>query len=141
VGKSAYIKLVNGSVQQDITLDQIKALFQDFIETSKKTGEQLDWEYENTAFPYDIIEKKEGETSYLYLKAHQQLYNFLIVGIDKETVDGETRSYIQIVLPDEDYRTPGDQSKGNVFAKYLARKLKAELHLFNGRVQYFNPRK
>ncbi|GBF11090.1 DUF1885 family protein [Tepidibacillus infernus] len=141
MGKSAYVKLVNGSVQQEITIDQVKELLNKYIENTGKLAEQLDWEYHESAFPYTIQEKAEGDTKYLYLKAKDELYNYLIIGVGSEEVDGHTTQFIQVVLPDEDYRTPGDQAKGNEFSKYLAKKLKAELHLFNGRVLYYNPRK
>ncbi len=141
LGKSAYIKLVKGSTQQDITLDQVKSLLNTYVKVAEKTGEQLDWKFNESSFPYTMDEKIEEENKYLYLKGKNELYNYLIIGNGSEEVDNETVSYIQIVLPDEEYRTPGDQSKGTEFAKYLAQHLKAELHLFNDRVMYFNPRK
>lgn len=49
------------------------------------------------------------------------------------------RHYIQLVLPDGS--THGDKAKGNEFGKHFAKKLKAELQLFNGRTMYYNPRK
>ncbi len=141
MGKSAYIKLKDSSTQQQITLNEVKDLLDVYIEQTSKTGEQLDWGYANAAFPYEMIEKSEGNTKYLYLKAKEDLYNFLIIGVGSEDVDGNTVNHIQVVLPDEDYRTTGDQAKGNEFAKYFAKTLKGELHLFNGRVLYYDPRK
>lgn len=140
--KSTYIRLVKGSTQQEITLGQVKDLLNMFIERTTKTGEQLGWsEYNEVAFPYTIEEKDEEGLKYLFLKAKHHLYNYLTVGVDTEEVDGETRHYIQIVIPDEDHVTSGDQNKANVLAKYLSKYLKAELHLFNGRIIYNNPRK
>ena len=142
MGRSAYIKLVEGSTQQDITLDQIKALLKMFSDRSAKSGEQLQWgEYDESAFPYTIEERDEDGTKYLFLKGMEYLYNYLIIGKDSETVDGVTRNYIQVVLPNEDNITPGDSSKGTILVKYLGKYLKAETHLFNGRIIYNNPRK
>lgn len=141
LGKSAYIKLVKGSLQQEITLDEVKEILNTYIKKAESQGEQAGWDYEDSAFPYTIEEKEEGNTKYLYLKGRIDGYNFLIMGVGKEEVDGESQSYIQVVLPDEEYRTHGDQGKGNEFTKYFGRHLKAKTHLFNGRVMYFNPRK
>ena len=58
----------------------------------------------------------------------------------KAEEDSETVThFIQIVLPDD--CTHGDKGKGNELCKHLSRTLRAQLHLFNGRVMYFNPRK
>jgi len=51
----------------------------------------------------------------------------------------EKENYIQVTLTPES--THGDKGKANEFCKYLAKQYKAELHLFNGRVMYYNPRK
>jgi len=126
---------------QEISLEQLKDLLKMYTDRMDKTGEQVDWEYDEAAFPYTLEEKVEGSEKFLYLKGKDYLYNYLVVGLGTEETDGAVRHYIQVVLPDEEHRTPGDQSKGNEFAKYLGRYLKAELHLFNGRVMYFNPRK
>lgn len=141
MGKSSYIKLRNGSTLQEITLDKVKELLTMYIERTVKTGELVSWEYDEAAFPYSIEEKEEGTTKYLYLKGNGPLYNYLLIGVGKEELDGETTPYIQIVLPDEDHLTPGDFGKGSEFAKYIARYLKAELQMFNDRILYFNPRK
>lgn len=58
---------------------------------------------------------------------------------EAESPEGNKRHFIQFVLPEG--ATHGDKAKGNEFVKHFAKKLKAELHLFNGRVMYFNPRK
>ena len=141
VEKSAYLKLKESSTKQQISLNEVKEMIKMYIERTTKTGEQLGWEYGEAAFPYAIEEKEEGNTKYLYLKAKNEMYNYLIVGVGKEEADGAAQDYIQIVLPDEDYRTPGDQNKAGELAKYMGKYLKAELHLFNGRIIYNNPRK
>lgn len=141
LGKSAYIKLKEGSKQTEITLDQVKNLLNMYIDRTSKTGDQVEWDYEDHAFPYTIEEKTEGSVKYLYLKAKQQLYNYLVIGVGTEEVDGKTQHYVQIVLPDDDYRALGDQAKGNEYAKYLAAYLQGELHMFNDRIIYYNTRK
>lgn len=141
LGKSAYIKLKNESTQKEITLEQVKDLLKKYISNMKKSGEQTEWDYESFSFPYTIEEKTEGAIKYLYLKAADPLYNYLVIGVGKVETDNDSEHFIQIVLPDEDYRTPGDVAKGNEFAKYFAVTLKAELHMFNERVIYYNPRK
>ncbi len=141
MGKSTYVKLVAGSKQQSITLAEVKDLFQLYVDRMSKLSDQLDWEYKDAAFPYVIEEKPEGKDQWFFLKAVDPLYNYLVVGVDKEEVEGNTISYVQIVIPDEEHRMPGDVAKANEFAKYLARYLQAELHLFNDRIMYFNPRK
>lgn len=59
--------------------------------------------------------------------------------VEQAPVEQPRRHFIQLVLPDGS--THGDKSKGNEFAKHFAKKLKAELQLFNGRTMYYNPRK
>lgn len=141
LGKSAYIKLRKTSTQKEITLEQVKDLLKRYISNTAKTGEQLNWNYENFSFPYTIEEKTEGNINYLYLKAADPLYNYLVIGVGKVESDEEPEYFIQVVLPDEEYRTPGDNAKGNELAKYFATTLKAELQMFNERVIYYNPRK
>lgn len=142
--QSAYIKLVEGSTQDTITLDDVKQKFLRYKEQTGYTGKQLGWDYADAAFPYRIEQEPEGEGKWFTLKGkNPDMYNRLIVGVGTEPVeDNDTKSerhYIQIVLPNG--ARHGDKSKGNEFSKYLAKHFKAELHLFNGRVMYFNPRK
>lgn len=148
--QSAYIKLVEGSTQDTITLDDVKQKFERYIEQTGYTGQQLGWAYAEAAFPYTIEEKPEGEGKWFFLRGKDpHMYKGLVVGVGTEPVDtddeGEDESgaterhYIQVVLPDNS--EPGDKSKGNEFCKYLAKQFQAELHLFNGRIMYFNPRK
>ncbi|EIJ81661.1 hypothetical protein PB1_01930 [Bacillus methanolicus PB1] len=49
------------------------------------------------------------------------------------------QTYIQITLPESS--TFGDKGKANEFCKLFAKKLQGELHLFNGRIMYYYPRK
>lgn len=146
--QSAYIKLVEGSTQETITLDDVRHKFERYIEQTGFTGKQLDWDYANAAFPYTIEQQPEAQKKWFYLKGHDPgMYNKLIVGVGTEPIDAgdmahntrNERHFIQIVLPDNAHH--GDKAKGNEFCKYLAKQFRAELHLFNGRVMYFNPRK
>jgi hypothetical protein len=138
LSKSAWIKLVTGSKQTEITLSEVKDLFHYYIEMTSLTGRQLGWDYQKAAFPYELEEREQDGIPYLLLKGkNADLHRYLIVGVGQE--NGSGTHYIQIVLPDG--ATHGDKSKGNEFAKYLAKQLKGELHLFNGRVMYFNERK
>lgn len=138
MNKSAYIKLVNGSAQTEITLAEVKDLFDYYQHTTGLTGQQLGWDYQAAAFPYLIEQKEQEGIAYLLLKGKEtKLYHSLIVGVGQEAKTG--LYYIQIVLPEQ--ATQGDLAKANEFGKYLAKQLKGELHLFNGRIIYYNPRK
>lgn len=139
MSQSAYIKLVEGSAAPSVTLDEVKQYLQDYIEQTKQTGKQLGWDYAGAAFPYTFESRPDGEGKWFYLKGTNPLYKYMIFGVGKETGENGETHYIQVVLPDG--CTHGDKSKGNELCKYLGKKLKAEVHMFNGRVMYFNPRK
>jgi hypothetical protein len=144
MSSNAYIKLVPSSTQQAISTDELKDLFNYYKQITAKTGDQVDWNYENSAFPYELKEKEEGRGTWFYLQSSQDRYNAILFGVDKETIVDEDdtereQTYIQITLPPT--ATAGDKGKANEFSKFLGKKLQGELHLFNGRVMYFNPRK
>ncbi|MEH7445221.1 DUF1885 family protein [Bacillus sp. JJ1122] len=144
MSSNAYIKLVPSSTQQAISTDELKDLFNYYKQITAKTGDQVDWNYENSAFPYELKEKEEGKGTWFYLQSSQDRYNAILFGVDKETIVDEDdtereQAYIQITLPPT--ATAGDKGKANEFSKFLGKKLQGELHLFNGRVMYFNPRK
>lgn len=139
MSQSAYIKLVEGSTASELNLEEVKEQLLFYKEQTSNTGQQLDWDYSDAAFPYTIETKPEGLDKWFYLKGTNELYKYIVFGVDSETVDNEDRHFIQIVLPDD--CTHGDKAKGNELSKFLGRRLKAELHLFNGRIMYFNPRK
>ncbi|OYD07805.1 DUF1885 family protein [Paludifilum halophilum] len=141
VAKSAYIKLVKGSRQQDLSLEDVRKEFQRYIEMTSHTGEQLGWKYADAAFPYTMEEQSRESTRWLLLKGKEgKLYKYLIAGVGSEKNDDEEGlNYIQLVVPDG--ATHGDTAKANEFCRYLAKAFQAELHLFNGRIMYFNPRK
>jgi len=144
VSNSSYIKLVKASTTTQVTLDDVKSKMVHYIEMTTKTGKQLDWGYSDAAFPYTIVEKPEGKGQWFYLKGKDQnLYKYIVIGVGSETLsteEGEEEQFfIQVVLPEG--ATHGDKGKANEFCKYLAKEYKAELHLFNGRVMYYYPRK
>lgn len=142
MGNSAYVKLVDASATQSVSLQDVKDKFHRYVEMTSKTGKQLDWGYAEAAFPYTIVEKPEGKDHWFYLKGTDHLYHYIVVGVGKEQPkkEGDTeRHYIQVVLPEGS--THGDKSKANEFCKFLAKEYKAELVLFNGRTMYFYPRK
>ena len=141
---NAFIKLVPSSTKQTITIDEVKELFQYYKEITGKTGDQLDWQYEGSAFPYEIKETDEGKEKWFYLHSSHERYNAILIGVDQETVRNENgeaneQTYIQITLPEQS--TYGDKGKANEFCKFLAKKLQGELHLFNERIMYYYPRK
>lgn len=139
MGQSAYIKFVTGSAISSISLEELKERLLQYKGQLALTAKQLGWEYDDAGFPYTIETKPEGENKWFYLKGTDPLYKYIVMGVGSETQGDAERSFIQVVLPDG--ATHGDKAKGNEFCKYLARQFKAELHLFNGRIMYFNPRK
>jgi hypothetical protein len=139
LSQSAFIKFVEGSAVSALSLDELKEWLLRYKEQTERTGKQLDWNYSEAAFPYTIEQKPESEDKWFYLKGKNNLYKYILFGVGSDKKDEQETHYVQIVLPDES--THGDKAKGNELCKYLARHLKAELHLFNGRIMYFNPRK
>ncbi|RHW31125.1 DUF1885 family protein [Neobacillus notoginsengisoli] len=145
LAENAYIKLVPSSAKQTVTLDELKDFFHYYKEITSKTGTQVNWNFSESAFPYEMKETDEGKGQWFYLSASDRdLYYAIILGIGTEAADTESgdsaiQSYIQVTLPEG--ATAGDKGKANEFCKFLAKKLKGELHLFNGRIMYFYPRK
>ncbi len=140
MAESAYIKLVPSSSKQMVTLDEVKDFFHYYKDITAKTGDQVNWNYEASSFPYEIKETEKGKGKWFYLSATNDRYNAILIGVDQEeTDDGSATTYIQVTLPEES--TYGDKGKANEFCKFLAKKLQGELHLFNGRIMYYYPRK
>jgi hypothetical protein len=144
MANNAFIKLVPSSVKQTISIEEVKDLFRYYKNITSKTGDQVNWEYGDSAFPYDIKETEEGKGKWFYLQSNHERYFTILVGVDKETIHDENneereQSYIQITLPEQS--TFGDKGKANEFCKFLAKKFQGELHLFNERVMYYYPRK
>ncbi|HEY2421647.1 MAG TPA: DUF1885 family protein [Neobacillus sp.] len=144
MANNAYIKLVPSSTKQTITIDEVKELFYYYKDITGKTGEQLDWKYNSSAFPYEIKETADGKEKWFYLQSNHERYFAILIGVDQEIIRNENgeekeQTYIQITLPEQS--TYGDKGKANEFSKFLAKKLQGELHLFNERIMYYYPRK
>lgn len=139
MAQSAYIKFVEGSAVSSLSLDELKEQLLHYKEQLNRTGQQLGWDYDDAGFPYTIETKPEAEGKWFYLKGKDPLYKYIVMGAGANQNGDTEQHYVQVVLPDDS--THGDKAKGNEFCKYLAKLWKAELHLFNGRVMYFNPRK
>lgn len=144
MAESAFIKLVPSSAKQTVTVDEVKELFYYYKNITIKTGDQLNWQYGDAAFPYEIKETDTGKGTWFYLHSDHERYHAILIGIDTETVQSEDgvereQTYIQITLPEQS--TYGDKGKANEFCKFLAKKLQGELHLFNERIMYYYPRK
>jgi Domain of unknown function (DUF1885) len=146
MSQNAYIKLVPASEKQVVTIDEIKDMFTYYKSITSKTGEQLSWGYSEAAFPYTIEEKEGANNEWFYLKGTDPRKNrYILIGVGFEQKGVQTDSsenqqcYIQVSLTD--ISTHGDKGKAIEFCKFLATKLKGELHLFNGRVMYYYPKK
>lgn len=139
MAKSAFIKLVEGSTQQDLTLDDVKEKLEHYMAMTNHTGKQLNWEYADAAFPYTMEVRSQENLQWLFLKGKDERhYKYLMIGIGTSRDETQAPS-IQLVVPDG--ATHGDTAKANEFSRYLAKAFQGELHLLNGRIMYFNPRK
>ncbi|WEK56352.1 MAG: DUF1885 family protein [Candidatus Cohnella colombiensis] len=139
MGQSAYISLVQGSALAEIDLEGVKNQLNQYCEQVTLTGQQLDWDYAQTAFPYKIESKPEAADQWFYLKGSNPLYRYIVFGTGIREEEGANIPYIHVVLPDGS--THGDKSKANELCKWIGKKLQAKVQLFNGRTMYFNPRK
>jgi hypothetical protein len=139
MAQSAYIKFVDGSTVPSLSLDELKGQLMHYKEQLALTGKQLGWDYDHVGFPYTVETRPEAADQWFYLKGIDPLYHYIVMGTGVEQNGDSNQHYVQVVLPDGS--THGDKAKGNEFCKYLAKLWKAELHLFNGRIMYFNPRK
>ncbi|MBM7564328.1 DUF1885 family protein [Paenibacillus sacheonensis] len=139
MSQSAYIKFVQGSAVEALSLSEVKERLGRYKEQTSLTGQQLDWDYAEAAFPYTVEVKAGEEDRWFYLKGTTPQYNYILFGVGSETEGEKTVSHIQVVLPDT--ATHGDKSKANELCKYMAKQLLAELKMFNGRTIYYNPRK
>jgi len=139
MSQSAFIKFVEGSTVPSMDLEELQEQLSHYREQLELTGKQLGWDYGDAGFPYTIETKPEAEGKWFYLKGKNISYKHIVLGVGTETSGEVERHYVQAVLPDD--ATFGDKSKANEFVKHLGKQFKAELHLFNGRIMYFNPRK
>ncbi|MCA1319010.1 DUF1885 family protein [Bacillus tianshenii] len=141
MASSAYINLVPKSPKKTLTVQDVKDLLTYYKEITEKTGKQLGWEYSQAAFPYEIKETPEGQGQWFYLKAKEDRYKMILIGVGSQApIDGEDEplSYIQVTLHDQS--THGDKGKANELCKFLAKKLEAELKLFTGSIMYYYKR-
>lgn len=141
MASSAYINLVPKSSKKTLTIQDVKELLTYYKEITEKTGKQLGWEYSQAAFPYEIKETPEGQGQWFYLKAKEDRYKMILIGVGSQAAnDGEDEplSYIQVTL--HDLSTHGDKGKANELCKFLAKKLEAELKLFTGSIMYYYKR-
>jgi hypothetical protein len=144
MAENAFIKLVPSSAKQTVTIEEVQDLFCYYKNITEKTGNQLDWQYGDSAFPYEMKETADGKGKWFYLQSDHERYQVILVGVDTELLRSEDgieneQVYIQVTLPEQS--THGDKGKANEFCKFLAKKLKGELHLFNERIMYYYPRK
>jgi hypothetical protein len=125
--KSAYIRRTN-----IIELQDVQNTLEYYREMTRNTGKQLDWDYEAAAFPYTMEEKEtEDGTTYLLLTGRDsQQNNHMVIGVGQQ--EDNQKYYVQVVLPED--ATHHDVAKGNEYAKFIAKQLKGELQLFNGRL-------
>jgi hypothetical protein len=142
---NAYIKLVPSSIQQTITVGELKELFEYYKQITSKTASQINWTYEQAAFPYELKEQSIDHHHGIYLSAHNdERYREIFITIEQETITNEdltesVQTSIRLTLSSRS--TYGDKGKANEFCKFLAKKLQGELHLFNGRIMYYYRRK
>ncbi len=125
MSQSSFITVAS---KTEITLQDIKEVLIYYKEITSKTGEQLDWNYDSYAFPYVIEEKEEDFGAYIVLRGNLDRYNTILIGV----LEKDEQTHIQITLPNSS--THGDKNKANEFARFLAKKVKGTLTLFNGRV-------
>ncbi|MGL4522354.1 MAG: DUF1885 family protein [Bacilli bacterium] len=126
-----------GQPNEDYSLEQVEQLLTYYKEIGSKLGEQLDFPYAETAFPY-TIEKKEQHPNVLFLRARLDRYQLLLIGVNSEVRGENNIPYIQITA-DECSET-GDRNKAIELAKFIAKHVAGELHLPNERVMYFYKR-
>ncbi|AZB42775.1 DUF1885 family protein [Bacillus sp. FJAT-42376] len=111
--------------QENVSIEAVSELIDYYKIITGKTGEQLGWHYRETAFPYEV----EVKENLLYLKSSHPGFNQIIIGV-------ADRSVIQVYLSAASVL--GDKAKANELCKFLAKKMKAELHLFNGKIMRFS---
>lgn len=137
----SYIKLVPSSAKNDISIEEVKELFDYYKQITSKTATQVNWNYESSAFPYEIKEL-ENKKNRLFLVSKQEGYQAIFIDVEQDSENKNEESannQIKVTLPTQ--ATYGDKGKANEFCKFLAKKLEGELHLFNGRVMYYYRRK
>ncbi len=120
-------------------MEDVKEHLLHYREQTSLTGQQLDWNYAEAAFPYSIETKPGEEERWFYLKGKTPQYRFILFGTGVRSEGEAEIPFVHVVLPDG--ATHGDKSKANEFCKWLGKRLLAEVKLFNGRILSYNPRK
>ena len=92
--RKAYIKLVSNSSQTAITKDELKTLFHYYKKITSKTGTQIDWKYDQAAFPYEIKELPNQQDNSFHLYSKQDRYHSILIGIKQETTNDENGNHI-----------------------------------------------
>ncbi|KMY45132.1 hypothetical protein AC622_13595 [Bacillus sp. FJAT-27916] len=132
----SYIRLQN----QTISIEEVQKMIDDYRQSVQKTGKQLDYSYEEKAFPYSIFTpENQGSGECLYLSSKDPDYHLIRIGIGEEPIPGmkgDLSPYIEISL--ERNSTFADKGKANELAKYMAKKKQGDLQLFNGRIMHFH---
>ena len=135
----SYIRLSN----QPVTIEEVRKLIEDYQQSVRKTGEQLDYPYEEKAFPYSVLSPdQQGDSNLLYLSSDDPDYRLITIGIGEAPHPGMKGTLTPIIeLTLSRSSTFADKGKANELAKYMAKKLQGELQLFNGRKMHFHPSK
>ncbi|MCQ6275112.1 DUF1885 family protein [Bacillus sp. V3B] len=141
---NAYIKLVPASTKQTISVDELIELLEYYKEITAKTASQVNWKYEQAAFPYEMKEQPNDNNNEIHLFSNDDRYREIFIFIEQENLTDEnhkesSQTFIKITL--SKFSTYGDKGKANEFCKFIAKKLQGELHLFNGRIMYYYRRK
>jgi len=117
---------------EKMTLEELRAALEEYRERLKKTGEQIDAPYALWAFPYEIKERERNGVRYLYLQGKGITpveYSGLLLALRSEN----GQNIVQITVARG--ATDGDFAKANELARTLARKWKAEIILFTGKIK------
>lgn len=139
MSQSSTITLVTKSTQATILLSDILHLLNYYQEITKKAGEQLEWNYEERAFPYVIKQINQQPVPILHLTSSTDRYKEIYIGVKNARTNSEVDAD-QIFIALTNHSTYGDKNKATEFAKFFAKKYEGELCLFNGRIMYYNKR-
>ncbi len=141
MNQTAVIRLVKQSAMADLTMDQVKNILALYRDQTAKTGKQLGWDYASAAFPYTIEPLPDAGEQWFYLKGTNDLYKYIVIGIEEaataqdDSDPAPPAKEVQVILPSG--CTHGDKAKANEICKFMAKKWKAELRLFNGRTIHY----
>lgn len=135
----AFIKVQPQSKKTSLSYEDVKEILLYYQDITRKTGEQLNWEYAEAAFPYTIQETSTDGHPYLLLKGNNDP-NYHSIYLDLVSSPEETKpNILRVTLSSSS--TYGDKGKANELCRFIAKKWEAELQLFNERTMYFYDRK